>query len=83
MNDTIDDIVEPFNLKGLILFFCIAFGWTWFWNFLFISGLFVLPEDLGTSDFNPFSVGPIIFGILLMPFGPTIGAFVTSVVCGQ
>jgi membrane protease YdiL (CAAX protease family) len=69
---------KEFNTKYIILFFLIAFGWTWFWWFLFISGVLKMPAGVGTPDIDLGTAGPILLIIIFFPFGTTIGGFVVT-----
>ncbi|MFW9767541.1 MAG: CPBP family intramembrane glutamic endopeptidase [Candidatus Thorarchaeota archaeon] len=61
-----------------MLFLGIAFGWTWLFNALFISGVLQMPENVGTAGADISAMLSIIGVLLLMPFGPTIGGFVVA-----
>ncbi|MFW9794922.1 MAG: CPBP family intramembrane glutamic endopeptidase [Candidatus Thorarchaeota archaeon] len=67
---------NQFVLKNLVWFLIIAFGWSWSINSLFTSGLLELPADLGTANMDIASVGLILLILIIMPFGPTISAFI-------
>lgn len=69
---------NQFDLKNLMVFFAIAFAWTWAFNALFISGLLQMPAGVGTFSTDVAAVLSLIGILLLMPFGPTIGGFVVS-----
>ena len=56
---------EHFDLKNLALFFCIAFGWTWFWWYLFISNVLKMPAGIGTPDVDLRTAGPILLIVIL------------------
>lgn len=74
---------EAFEGKNLLLFFLIAFGWTWVWWWvLFLSGLVRVPEEIGTRavGVDSFTNPLIILLVILSPFGPTIGAFVLTAI---
>jgi membrane protease YdiL (CAAX protease family) len=69
---------EDLGAKNLILFFIIAFAWTWiFWS-PFILNILQLPAGTGTSNVNLGDIGLILPIILASPFGPTIAAFLMS-----
>jgi membrane protease YdiL (CAAX protease family) len=70
---------RQFELKSLVWFFIIAFGWSWLLNSLFISGILEFPDGVGTSNLNLASVGFVFIILIIMPFGPTISAFVVTV----
>lgn len=67
-----------FNLKHLLLFFLIAFGWSWFWWYLFIAEIFIMPDAVGTPEMDLATIGPVFLIILISPFGPTIASFVLT-----
>lgn len=69
---------EKLEGRSLVIFFAIAFAWSWFWWFLFISGVLHMPAGIGTreADFSGFN--PIILIVLIMPFGPTLAAFLVT-----
>ena len=69
---------NQFEMKNLLLFFIIAFGWTWLLNSLFINGILVFPEGVGTSNLDLVSVGSVFIILIIMPFGPTISAFIIT-----
>lgn len=69
---------NEFNMKNLMLFFGIAFGWTWSFNTLFISGFLQLPADLGTAGTDVAALISMLAVLLPMPFGPTIGGFIIA-----
>lgn len=69
---------RQFDLKNLILFIGIAFGWTWSFNALFISGFLQMPADLGTSGTDVAALISMLAVLLPMPFGPTIGGFIIA-----
>jgi membrane protease YdiL (CAAX protease family) len=64
--------------RPLTVFFLIAFAWSWFWWFLFIAGVLHLPAGLGTRDADLSTFSPIILIVLIMPFGPTLAAFLVT-----
>lgn len=79
MNDALPGYkAREFDIKNLVLFFLIAFGWTWFWWFLFILGVLRMPAGVGTPDIDLKTAGPILLIVILSPFGPTIGAFLVT-----
>ncbi|MFX1262700.1 MAG: type II CAAX prenyl endopeptidase Rce1 family protein [Promethearchaeota archaeon] len=61
-----------------MLFFGIAFGWTWAFNALFISGLLQMPSGVGTAGTDFAGLVSLLAVLLPMPFGPTIGGFVLA-----
>lgn len=69
---------ERFELKNLTLFFFIAFGWTWFWWYLFIANILQMPAGVGTPDIDIKTAGPILLIVILSPFGPTIAGFTVT-----
>jgi hypothetical protein len=70
---------SAFELRNLVFFFLIAFGWSWFlWWLLFISGIVTMPAGIGTSEVDLRSAWPLMILSLLTPYGPTIGAFVVT-----
>lgn len=69
---------RDFDIKYLVLFFLIAFGWTWFWWSLFIFDILRMPAGVGTPDIDLATAGPILLIVILSPFGPTIGGFVVT-----
>ncbi|MEJ2487650.1 MAG: type II CAAX endopeptidase family protein [Anaerolineales bacterium] len=79
MNRNIHNVAaKGFSLKKFLIFVLIAFGWSWFWWFLFIAGIFEMPAETGTPDFDLLKAGPVILIVLISPFGPTIGGFVVT-----
>ena len=69
---------KQFDPKNLMLFFGIAFGWTWLFNALFISGIIQMPADLGSAGVDIASLVSLLAVLLPMPFGPTIGGFIVA-----
>ncbi|MFW9802924.1 MAG: type II CAAX prenyl endopeptidase Rce1 family protein [Candidatus Thorarchaeota archaeon] len=69
---------NQFDPTNLMLFFGIAFGWTWAFNTLFISGLLQMPAGVGTAGTDFASLVSLLAVLLPMPFGPTIGGFVIA-----
>lgn len=67
--------LEP---RNLILFFLIAFAWSWFWWFLFIGDVLPMPAGLGTPETDVSGFHPVILIVLIMPFGPTLAAFLMT-----
>ncbi len=66
---------KAFEPRNLVLFFVIAFGWSWFlWWLLFLSGTVTMPA--GIADLG--SGWPLAILSLLAPYGPTIGAFAVT-----
>lgn len=67
---------NSFEPRNLLLFLIIAFGWSWIsW---YISGTLELPSGIGTPHFDIWAAGPVVLCLLLMPFGPTIAAFLVT-----
>jgi len=65
--------LEPQNL---LTFFLIAFGWSWIsW---YVSETLELPPGIGTPQVDIWNAGPVILFLFLMPFGPTIAAFLVT-----
>lgn len=64
--------------RPLTVFFLIAFAWSWFWWFLFITDVLHMPAGLGTRDADLSTFSPIILVVLIMPFGPTLAAFLVT-----
>ena len=78
-NQTVGYKAKAFELRNLVFYFLIAFGWSWFmWWLLFISGIITMPTGIGTSKVDLGSAWPIMLLSVLTPFGPTIGAFVVT-----
>ena len=77
-SDQLEYRENEFKLKELISFFVIAFSWTWVLNSFFISGLMEFPAGVGTPSMDLYNSGLIIAIILVMPFGPTFGAFLVT-----
>lgn len=69
--------LEP---KKLALFFFIAFAWSWSWWSLFIFDVLPLPDGLGTSAIDIGSAGLSFIILLISPFGPTVSAFLITVI---
>jgi membrane protease YdiL (CAAX protease family) len=69
---------REFELRNLLLYLLIAFGWSWLWWLLFTVGILKMPAGIGTPEVNIVSAGPIVILIALTPFGPTIGSFVVT-----
>jgi hypothetical protein len=67
---------NQFELENLLWFFIIAFGWTWLLNSFFINGILTFPDGVGTSNLDLASVGFVFIILIIMPFGPTISAFI-------
>ena len=67
--------LEP---KNLALFFLLAFAWSWFWWFLFIADVLHMPSFLGTREMETVAFSPIILIVLIMPFGPSLAAFLMT-----
>jgi membrane protease YdiL (CAAX protease family) len=66
---------ESLELRNLILFFIIAFGWSWIIWFSLIRGSISLPEGIGTPNVNLVELVKVLPILILSPFGPTISAF--------
>jgi len=71
---------REFELRNLLLYLLIAFGWSWLWWLLFTIGILKMPTGIGTPDVDSVSAGPIVLLIILTPYGPTIGSFVVTYV---
>lgn len=69
---------DKFNLKYFLLFLLIAFGWTWLWWSLFVTGTLTMPEGTGTPQFDLRDSGPVMLIVLISPFGPTIAGFAVT-----
>lgn len=69
---------ENWEPRNLVWFFVIAFGWTWFWWALFIFDILKMPAEIGTPDIDLGTAGPVMFFVLISPFGPTIAGFVLT-----
>ena len=69
---------SQFDSKNLVLFLGIAFGWTWLFNTLFISGFLQMPTGVGTSSTDFATVVSLLVVLLPMPFGPTVGGFLIT-----
>ena len=69
---------SEFDSTNLILFLIVAFGWTWIFNALFISGILQMPAGVGTPETDVSQLLPIIGILLVMPFGPTISGFIIT-----
>ena len=72
-------ITRDIEVRNLLLFLIIAFGWSWFCWGLFIFDVLTMPIGAGTSELEAGSAGVIdwIF-LLLSPFGPTFSAFIVT-----
>jgi membrane protease YdiL (CAAX protease family) len=66
--------------RNLALFLLIAFGWSWAIWFGMINGLITSPKGLGTPLENAVETITLIPLLLLSPFGPTISAFLVTLV---
>ena len=63
----------------MVIFFLIAFGWTWIWWWvLFLSGWITVPAGIGSREVElGGGTGTLIlFLVALSPFGLSIGGFV-------
>ncbi len=69
---------REFELRNLLLYLLIAFGWSWLWWLLFTVGILEMPAGIGTPNIDLVSAGPLVILIALTPFGPTIGSFVVT-----
>jgi membrane protease YdiL (CAAX protease family) len=69
------DNLEP---RNLIIFFIIAFGWSWFIWFLFIGNVVQMPAGVGTPEVNIGQLLAVLPILILSPFGPTISAFLVT-----
>lgn len=82
MEKPVENGSKSLEVKNLILFFLIAFGWTWFWWWvLFLSGWVSVPSGVGTQNIQPDTTSPfILLLVALSPFGPTIGGFILTAI---
>jgi len=70
---------KAFEPRNLVLFFLIAFGWSWlFWWLLFLSGIVRMPAGISIQNIDLGSSWWLIPLSLLSPYGPTIAAFVIT-----
>jgi membrane protease YdiL (CAAX protease family) len=69
---------RAFELRNLIFFLLIAFGWSWLCWALFIFGIFKFPPGIGTSQVDFGATGPVILLIIFSPYGPSIAGFVMT-----
>ena len=69
---------EKLEGRNLIVFFLIAFAWSWLWWFLFIAGVLNMPADVGVAGTAPSRFSPVLLIVLIMPFGPTLAAFLMT-----
>ena len=66
---------ETLELRNLIMFFIIAFGWSWIIWFSLMRGFIPLPEGIGTPNVNLVELVKVLPILILSPFGPTISSF--------
>jgi len=69
---------REFELRNLLLYLLIAFGWSWLWWLLFTVGILKMPAGIGTPNVDLVSAGPIVILVALTSFGPTIGSFTVT-----
>jgi len=69
---------KPLEHGKLVLFFVLAYAWSWFWWALFIFGVLELPAGVGTPDVDLSTVGLSFLALLVSPFGPTVAAFLLT-----
>ena len=69
---------ESLELRNLILFFVIAFGWSWAIWFGLMNNWIPLPQGIGTPDVNLVELAKVFPMLILSPFGPTIAAFLMT-----
>jgi len=58
---------KALDIKSLLLFFLIAFGWTWFWWSLFITGVLHMPPTARSRQRS----GNLRLWILARGIGPS------------
>jgi len=80
MNEVVGFKARAFEGRNLVLFFLIAFGWTWIWWWvLFFSGWVSVPAGVGTSETDFGGINAVVLLLVaISPFGPTIGGFVLT-----
>ncbi len=71
---------KAFELRNLVIFFLIAFAWTWFWWGLFIFDILKLPSGDLASGVDLGSTLPAFLIILIAPYGPTLAGFVMTAI---
>jgi len=71
-------MAESLLPKRLAWFFTIAFGWTWFFDALFIFGVLQMPDGIGTQNADMSGIAGMTMLLLITPFGSTVAAFVMT-----
>jgi membrane protease YdiL (CAAX protease family) len=70
---TVEYKAKALEPRNLAFFFLIAFGISWLWSALLISGIVKVPSEVAFPKIIPWVLADIILG-----FGPTFGAFVMT-----
>lgn len=73
---------REFELRNLLLFFLIAFSWSWISWFLFIGNIIQMPAGVGTPEVYIGQLLAVLSILILSPFGPTISAFLVTYFTG-
>lgn len=64
--------------RNLVIFFVIAFGWTWIYWSLFIFQIIKLPPGIGTPNVSLQDMLVYIPIVVFSPYGPTFAAFLLT-----